>query len=395
MVSTIVLPILVYDRTGSPFLTGLVGGVRVFPYLVVGLVAGPVADRHDRRKLLLRGNLAQGALMAVIPLVGLAGPVPIPVVFAVALAAATVFVFEDAAAFGALPSFVARDLLPRANGALTAIQAVAAIAGPALGGALAVSIGTTSAVWVDAASFVVAAAFLVGVPVGGRPDTAGGGDEPVTLVAHARRAVGFIRSRRVVATLILTGFGNSFAFGAVLGLLVPFAVERLGSAEDGPTVTALFVADALGALAAAAVFSRLYSIARIRWLSPACMSVAAASTLGLAATGTTGVALACVALASFGASLTISTGITYRQQATPPSLTSSVNVMGRMVSWGGQPIGAAVCGLVGELASVGTAYAVAGTAVGVAGIGAFVSMRGAERDPDQAGSGPGTSASGK
>ena len=66
-ISGVALPVLVYDRAGSPALTSLLAAVEALPYLVLGLLAGAVADRFPRRPMMVGCDLACAALMASIP----------------------------------------------------------------------------------------------------------------------------------------------------------------------------------------------------------------------------------------------------------------------------------------------------------------------------------------
>jgi hypothetical protein len=61
----------------------------------------------------------------------------------------------------------------------------------------------------------------------------------------------------------------------------------------------------------------------------------------------------------------ILSGIIYRQQATPDHLQARVNVVGRMIAWGGQPVGAAVAGAVASVVSVRAGLLVGGAGLGV------------------------------
>ncbi len=358
-ISTIVVPILVFQRTSSPAQTGVVTALRVVPYLLVGLVAGPLADRIDRRALIVWGNLAQGAAMAVIPIVDAVTPVPIPVIYAASFASATAFVFSDAAVFGALPALIGDERLPAANGLLTSIQSAALMVGPAIGGVLATTVGPANAIWLDVASFFVAAVMLgrIGAPFGQPRAVAGRLRDG--LGEQVRRGLRFIRHERTISTLIVVGFGNSFAFGAMLGLVVPYTVERLGVPDDSARLGLLFSADALGALLAGLAFARIYAIARIRWLTPLCLAASAALLGAFVLNRSYAVALVLTALFAFAVSTTISVGITYRQMASPDDLRSSVNVVGRMVYWGGQPFGAAVGGLLAQAAGIPAALGLA------------------------------------
>ena len=79
------------------------------------------------------------------------------------------------------------------------------------------------------------------------------------------------------------------------------------------------------------------------------------------------VALVVFGLFSLSQMLTTANGITYRQMATPDALQSRVNVIGRMVAWGGQPFGAAIGGVLAQATSVRTA--VGSAAILLLGVG--------------------------
>ena len=60
-VTVIALPVLVYDLTRSPLLTALVAAFEAVPYLLFGLLAGALADRWDRKRILVTADLAAGS----------------------------------------------------------------------------------------------------------------------------------------------------------------------------------------------------------------------------------------------------------------------------------------------------------------------------------------------
>lgn len=157
-ITTVVLPVLVFEATGSAAHTGIVFALRVVPYFVFGLVAGPLADRGNRRLLIVGGNMIEGLLVATIPVANALGVLSIAQVYVVGLLSATAFVFSDAAVFGAVPALVGPQRVPAANGLLASISATTEILGPLVAGALVAFVGPATAVAVDAASFFVAAA---------------------------------------------------------------------------------------------------------------------------------------------------------------------------------------------------------------------------------------------
>jgi MFS family permease len=135
------VPVLIYDLTGSAAQTGLLFAMRVVPYLLFGLVAGPIADRGNRRRLIIGGNLVEGILMASIPVANAFGALTVAQIYAVALLSATAFVFSDAAVFGAVPALVGPRRLAAANGLLASLQSGTEVLGPVLAGGLSRSSG--------------------------------------------------------------------------------------------------------------------------------------------------------------------------------------------------------------------------------------------------------------
>jgi MFS family permease len=377
-ITTVVLPLVVFEATGSVTQTGALFAVRVVPYLLFGVIAGPLADRGNRRFLIIGGNVAEGLLVATIPLAHAFGVLTVAQVYVVGLLSATAFVFSDAAVFGAVPALVGPERLSAANGFLYAQASAAEVAGPVVGGVLAASIGPANAVWIDSASFLVAAGCQMTIKSTFRttPPTAGG---RVGIREQVGRALRFVRSHRTVATLIGTGFGNSFSFGAVLGLLVPYAVTELGLADRDARIGLLYGATGVGALVAGVVFGRLFRAERIRWLTPGTMLLSSTVAATLAVVSLWVPAAVLLVVFSWSISTTINAGITYRQLAAPDDLRSSVNVLGRMVSWGGQPFGAATGAVVAGVAGVPVAYAGAAVVMGLTGLTAALLLNGPGR----------------
>ncbi len=114
-ITLVVLPILVFQLTGSPLQTATLTAIQVLPYLVFGLFAGAVADRVDRRRLMVACDMLNVLLLASIPAASALGILTVPQIYVVAALSATAFVWFDAANFGALPYLVGRDRIVTAN----------------------------------------------------------------------------------------------------------------------------------------------------------------------------------------------------------------------------------------------------------------------------------------
>ncbi|WP_395153915.1 MFS transporter [Ilumatobacter sp.] len=380
-VSAIALPILVYQITGSAGITGLLFALRVLPYLCVGLIAGPIADRGNRRLLIIGGNIAEGLLTATIPLAAAFGVLSVAHIYVVTLLSATVFVFSDAAVFGAVPALVGNERLPAANGFLGALQSGSEIVGPALAGILIAVIGAEATLWVDAASFFVAAGVQLTIRSNFRTATDDSNEVPRRIRDQLGRAFRFIRGERTVSTLLVAGFGNSFAFGIVLGLLVPYAVEELGLGSEDGRVGALFAALNVGSMIAGLLFARIFDVARIHWLTPLSLAGSGVIAALLSLNALPFAAIGLLVVFSTTITFTIIVGITYRQLSTTDDLRSTVNVIGRMIAWGGQPLGAAVGALVASIATVAVSYRLTAAAMIAAALFAWLRLPRIARPP--------------
>jgi MFS family permease len=155
-----VLPVLIYERTHEPIAVAALGVVAVAPYLLIGLHAGGLADRFDRRRILVGALTAQGMVAAGLAIgLGTLGAQPL-LVIGCELLSAMIFVFADAASFGLLPHLVPASTLGGAWGLVNATTSTAAILVPPVAIGLTATVGGPPVVAADAVSYL-AAAFLL------------------------------------------------------------------------------------------------------------------------------------------------------------------------------------------------------------------------------------------
>ena len=115
------------------------------------------------------------------------------------------------------------------------------------------------------------------------------------------------------------------------------------------------------------VFGRIFRFDKAGRIAAVTILISAFLLGALAFVTVFAVALVVFGLFSLSQMLTTANGITYRQMATPDALQSRVNVIGRMVAWGGQPFGAAIGGVLAQATSVRTA--VGSAAILLLGVG--------------------------
>lgn len=374
--TAVALPVIVYDLTRSAALTSAVTALQVAPYLVLGLLAGAMADRLPRRRVMLSAQAVSATALLSVPVTQHLSPLHVAHVLVVTALVSSAFVWFDAAAFGALPAIVGRTAIAQANSVLWTASTLLSIGAPALGGLLVALLGADDVLAVDAACYVLAAGCLASVtrPMGPAPR-----DDHVlrtSVVADVVEGVTFLWRHDVIRPLTLMGVANSIAAGGVTGLLLVLAVEQLGRPSGGTAFGVLLAVVAIGGFIAAAALPWLSRRAPIGWISLGGLSIGIPAVLGLASSTSTVVAGAFLLVWSAGNTVVILNGITLRQQLTPDRLQARVNTTGRMVAWGGTPVGALGCGLLAQVVGVGIAIAMAsavlaaGTAYGwSAGLG--------------------------
>jgi len=276
--------------TGSTFAVGLLGAVEVVPLVVFGLYGGVLADRFDRRKLMVWCEATLGVCAALLMLNALAPrPMiwPLFVVTGLMMAAAAL---QRPSLDASIPRVIPRDQLIAASALLSMSQNVSVIAGAALGGVLAAGPGPQWVYGLDTVSFVASFCFLWLVrplpAVTGEQSPAGPGLRSILDgLAYARGRPDLLGSYLADLAAMILAYPNA---------LFPFMAAEL---HADWAVGLMFAAPSVGAIAVTVV-SGWMSHVRRHGLAIA----AAAAAWGLLITGfglapDIGVALACLVLA--------------------------------------------------------------------------------------------------
>ena len=155
----VALEIDVYERTGSSAWIAALLIADLLPTFAIGLLVGPLVDRLSRRSLMINADLVRFGAFAVLPFTTSAAQV---VVLAGIVGVATGF-FRPAV-YAGLPNLVQDSDLPAANSLLQGADNLTWALGSVAGGALAAAAGVHAAYWFNAATFLVSAALLFGIP---------------------------------------------------------------------------------------------------------------------------------------------------------------------------------------------------------------------------------------
>lgn len=247
----VAIAVLVYSRTSSALLTSLTYALTLVPPLVSAPLLSGLADRYPRRTVMVVTDCCRAALIGLAAVPGM----PMAAVAPLLVLVWSVQPLFSAARNAVLPSVLTGDRYVVGMGLVEVTDSIMQIAGFALGGTLVALLGPSTALGVDAATFVVSAMLVrlgtrAHVPAAdpAQPDRARGGRGWSVREGFAL-VWGDARLRTLVALIWLYGF-----YIAPEGVAAPYAAQ-LGA--GAATVGLLMAADPVGAGIGAVVLSRL------------------------------------------------------------------------------------------------------------------------------------------
>ncbi len=364
----VALPLLATSLTADPRQVAAVSLAEQLPWLLLGLTAGALADRLDRRRLLWAVDAARAVVVGALAMVVATGAATVPLLVVAGFLLGCGQILYNGAWSGMVPALVEPSGLSRANARL---QATGQIGDTLLGtplGAVLFGIGATLPFVVDAGSFAVAAALVALIAGDFRPRKAAPTEGlPRKLRHDVAEGIRWLwRHRRLRRLCLVTGAANAVGTGLV-AILVLYAGRLLGL--DGLGFALLVASYAVGGVLGATVTPRLTSrFGPARVLRPA--TPAAALTVVGAGSATSG-AVAGLCVAGYGAaSLVWSVAmVTLRQTLLPTELLGRVTMAYQMAAGGSGALGAVAAGFTAHLAGVrapffiGAALLLAATAV--------------------------------
>lgn len=226
----IVLPVWVMQATGSAGAMALLSTTATVTGLLIAPLAGAVADRLDRRGVMLAADLVRALLLALLALLFWAGAAHlIPLLVGVALLAAAGAFFSPAYA-AAQTGLVHPGDLTRALSLFQVMRQAIAFVGPALAGAVVGLTGSAGALALDGLTFLLSAACLLGVRLRWAPAPP---RERRPFWQDFAAGLGLIAGSRVILRTLTLAAGVNLA-GAGFSLLLPvIALREMGLKPEG------------------------------------------------------------------------------------------------------------------------------------------------------------------
>jgi len=240
-----------YTQTHSALILGNVGFVQVAPFLLFSLFAGHIADRYDRRTVMVLAQLVYLAASALL----LLGNRSVPLIYAALLLTALARTFQGPARGAVLPQIVPAEILGNAITWNSSAQEIANVAGPALAGLLLATTGSRTVYLIQAVFAVLTLVCFASI----RSRRAAGAPGPERNLKSLLEGIRFVVGNRLILTAVsLDLFG--VLFGGATALLPIFAVDIL---HAGPRALGwLRAAPSVGAVAMAISMAHLPRIDR-------------------------------------------------------------------------------------------------------------------------------------
>lgn len=329
----VALSLLVLKIThGSAFALGTVSLTQALAFFLFALIGGSVADRIDKRRLLLLTQSASAGLAIVLGILTWYGVIQLWMIFAITFLNGTLLSFDQPARGALVPELVPKDELMNAISLQANLFSGASTVGPALAGFAVGLLGYAANFFLNAASFipVLLALYLMRVP-----------DRPRTHLQSAwqaiRESLDTVR-RDSVLPWVLAGYGALLCLGPSAALILPvFAVKVL---HVGPErLGFLFTSVGLGSILGALILASFGSSVRKGYLYLTGILIWVVALAGFAVSGWFLLSLATLLVVGIGQSFTTTTTITLLQTRVPEQMRGRVMSLNTLLIMGIRPLG--------------------------------------------------------
>ncbi|MBI5927718.1 MAG: MFS transporter [Chloroflexi bacterium] len=347
------LPILAAGLTQSP---GLVAGVTfaiTLPWPLLALHAGALADRYNRRNMMITANLLRVVVLSTIVLFVATKLVSIWMLYGCALLLGIAETFADTAAMSLIPSIVQAGSLEKANARLVATQTLTnEFIGPSLGGLL-TTVGVALTLGLSSGLYALAMFFLLGLVGVFRSANV----ETSSISADIIEGLHYLAKQRLLRTLTLIVGVMAGCWSAWLAILVVYVVEPGPVGLDKWGYGLLLAGIGVGGVIGAMIVNPITQQLGRRWaigmdiLGTFIMMLTPAITTNPILIGTAAI------IGGMGGTMWSVVVATLRQNIVPDYLLGRVSGAMRLVGWRTLPIGAALAGIIAQTLGVRAVFA--------------------------------------
>jgi MFS family permease len=340
----------------TPLEFSLLGVFGFLPFILFALPAGVWVDRLPRLPILVVGDAARAVLLILIPILWAAGVLEIWHLLVLEFVIGIFTVFFDVAYQSYLPSLVDREDLIEGNSKLQLTVSIAQVGGPSVSGGLIAAITAPYAIVVDAASFVLSAAFMLRIRHRETLPERTEGEERPKMWPQVKEGLHWVVGHRWLRYIASYTATANFCGSVLFAIFLLYAVRslHLSAVELGVTFAVGSAGAVLGALAA----NRLQ---RAFGVGPTIVGTAVFGSFGglLYPLAPHSFPLPFLMLGQaifmFGAVTYNITQVSLRQAITPERLQGRMNAAMRWIVWGTIPLGTLTGGAIATATNLKTA----------------------------------------
>jgi hypothetical protein len=334
----VALPYQLYTQTGSAFLTGLLGAVELGPLVTSALLGGAIADRVDRRRLLLLDQIALVACAAALAALAFAGSPPVPILYVLGGLVAGAGAVQNVALTAIIPNLVALALS-------FGLYQLTQVVGPGLGGLLIGLLGLGSAYTVDAVSCLAMVAAAMAIA----PQSPRGQQrvEHPPVLASIREGLRYVRGNQALMGSFAIDLA-AMTFGMPRALFAVLSVSVYGAGAEGTGL--LYAAVSAGATVAALTTGWIEGARRLGVIVIWAVVVWGAAIAGVGVVGSLWPAAALLAIAGAADSVSAVCRSSINQMVTPDAMRGRMSSVFSLVVTSGPRLGDVESGTVAGLA---------------------------------------------
>lgn len=153
--TTFVFPLMILKLTGSAFQVGIVSALSFIPYAILGLPAGALIDRLNKKTIMKCADIIRFVSYLSIPVLSFFNMLSIFQIYVVAIISGIGLVFHSISEVSIIPSIVKEEDLASANSYIYATQNVSEFLGPIIGGLLYTYMGYSILIFIDSMTFLL------------------------------------------------------------------------------------------------------------------------------------------------------------------------------------------------------------------------------------------------
>ncbi len=359
---------VVLERTDSATMVGLVAGARALPSLALAPLGGIIADRFERRNVLIISQIAAALLAAMMAALDLSGALELWHIFALVLGFGILWALNNPVRHTFIPQLVPRSDLMNAVALNSAGFNLSRSIGPFIGAALLGGLGFGVTYAIAAALYAAVLVFTVGIRTRTRPSAAA----RETVVESLREGVRYLRRDRVILTLIILALFPVTVGLPYIALMPVFARDVLGKGELAFGTMLGFTG--FGSLAGTLVLASLNLQRRGGLLLMAVALAFGGSLVVFSLSESYGLSLSILFFTGMFSMLYLSLSNTLIQMLVDDKFRGRVMSI-LVMEFGLTPLGAVGAGVLAEATSPATAVMAMGATLSAGAAGAIVALR--------------------